>query len=68
MPADEQSRLRYRVIARPSDLQRAAFKGMQAAVAALLRDGSRVAVRGRPASFAEREQGVNLENWTGPNC
>ncbi|MBV8715774.1 MAG: isocitrate lyase/PEP mutase family protein [Chloroflexi bacterium] len=64
MPADELSRLGYRVMIVPSDLQRAAIKAMQVVAAALVRDGSSAAVRDQLASFAEREEVVDLESWT----
>ncbi len=63
LPAAELARMGYRVMIVPSDLQRAAIKAMELVAETLLRDGSSAAVRDRLASFAEREDVVDLNGW-----
>jgi 2-methylisocitrate lyase-like PEP mutase family enzyme len=64
IPAAELAGLGYRLMIVPSDLQRAAINAMQMVAHTLLRDGSSAAVRDRMASFAERDQIVDLQAWT----
>jgi 2-methylisocitrate lyase-like PEP mutase family enzyme len=64
IPAAELAAMGYRLMLVPSDLQRAAIRGMQAAAEALLRDGSTAAVRDQLVTFAERDEIVDLAGWT----
>lgn len=64
LPAADLARLGYRIVIVPSDLQRAAVKGMQIVAQTLFRDGSSAAIRDRLASFAERDALVDLGEWT----
>ncbi len=47
----------------PSDLQRAAIRGMEDVLAAIRRDGNSGAVRDRMASFADREVVIGTAGW-----
>jgi 2-methylisocitrate lyase-like PEP mutase family enzyme len=64
LPAADLADLGYRLMIVPSDLQRAAIRAMQIVAEALLRDGSSASVRDRLASFAEREEVVDLAGWS----
>jgi len=64
IPAAELAAMGYRLMIVPSDLQRAAIHAMRLTAATLLRDGSSAAVREHLASFAERDQIVDLAGWT----
>jgi 2-methylisocitrate lyase-like PEP mutase family enzyme len=64
LPATDLADLGYRLMIVPSDLQRAAIRAMQIVAEALLRDGSSASVRDRLASFAEREEVVDLAGWS----
>jgi 2-methylisocitrate lyase-like PEP mutase family enzyme len=64
LPATDLADLGYRLMIVPSDLQRAAIRAMQIVAEALLRDGSSAGVRDRLASFAEREEVVDLAGWS----
>jgi len=64
LPAADLAALGYRVMIVPSDLQRAAIRAMQTVADALFRDGSSAAVRDQLASFADREEVVDLTAWT----
>ena len=55
--------LGYRIVIIPSDLQRAAIRAMQDALAAIARDGNSRAVADRMASFAEREAIVGTADY-----
>jgi 2-methylisocitrate lyase-like PEP mutase family enzyme len=64
LPVADLADLGYRLMIVPSDLQRAAIRAMQIVAEALLRDGSSASVRDRLASFAEREEVVDLAGWS----
>lgn len=64
IPAAELAAMGYRLMIVPSDLQRAAIQAMRLTAQTLLRDGSSAAVRDRLASFAERDEIVDLAGWT----
>jgi 2-methylisocitrate lyase-like PEP mutase family enzyme len=53
----------YRVVIIPSDLQRAAIRGMEEVLAAIRRDGHSGAARDRMASFADRETVIGTAGW-----
>jgi 2-methylisocitrate lyase-like PEP mutase family enzyme len=55
--------LGYRIVIIPSDLQRAAIRAMEDALAAIARDGNSAAVAERMASFTERELAVDTSAW-----
>jgi 2-methylisocitrate lyase-like PEP mutase family enzyme len=63
MPLARLRQLDYRVVIIPSDLQRAAIRGMEDALAAIARDGNSAAVADRMASFQERELAVDTGSW-----
>ena len=55
--------LGYRIVIIPSDLQRAAIRGMQDVLAAIRRDGNSRALADRMASFSERETIVGTAEY-----
>jgi 2-methylisocitrate lyase-like PEP mutase family enzyme len=55
--------LGYRIVIVPSDLQRAAIRAMQDALAVMRRDGNTHAVADRMATFAEREALVGTREY-----
>jgi len=55
--------LGYRIVIIPSDLQRAAIRAMEDALAAIRRDGHSATLADRMASFAEREEIVGTESY-----
>jgi 2-methylisocitrate lyase-like PEP mutase family enzyme len=55
--------LGYRMVIIPSDLQRAAIRGMQDVLAAIRRDGNSRALADRMASFSERETIVGTAEY-----
>ena len=55
LPVARLEALGYNIVIIPSDLQRAAIKAMQRALAAIARDGSTAAMTADMASFKERE-------------
>jgi 2-methylisocitrate lyase-like PEP mutase family enzyme len=55
--------LGYRIVIIPSDLQRAAIRAMQDALAAIKRDGNSRAMTERMATFAERETVVGTPDY-----
>jgi 2-methylisocitrate lyase-like PEP mutase family enzyme len=63
VPAAELAAIGYRLVIVPSDLQRAAIHGMRLAAETLRRDGSTAAIDDRLASFAERDEVVDLAGW-----
>jgi 2-methylisocitrate lyase-like PEP mutase family enzyme len=63
VPAGELAAIGYRLVIVPSDLQRAAIHGMRLAAETLRRDGSTAAIDDRLASFAERDEVVDLAGW-----
>ncbi len=63
LPAARLATLGYRVAILPSDLQRAAIRGMEEAMVAIRRDGNAAAVDDRLATFAERDAVVGLDEY-----
>jgi 2-methylisocitrate lyase-like PEP mutase family enzyme len=63
VPAARLAELGYRIVIIPSDLQRAAIFAMQAALAAIRRDGHSASLRDRMVSFAERERVVDTAGY-----
>ena len=63
MPAEDLARMGYGIIIIPSDLQRAAIHAMQAALEAMRRDGTSMAVADRMVSFKEREAVIGTDEW-----
>jgi 2-methylisocitrate lyase-like PEP mutase family enzyme len=63
VPAAELAAMGYRLVIVPSDLQRAAIHGMRLAAETLRRDGSTAAIDDRLATFAERDEVVDLAGW-----
>jgi 2-methylisocitrate lyase-like PEP mutase family enzyme len=63
LPAARVAELGYRVMIVPSDLQRAAIGAMRRAAETLRRDGSTASLAPEMASFAEREELVDLAGW-----
>jgi 2-methylisocitrate lyase-like PEP mutase family enzyme len=64
LPAAELAAIGYRLMVVPSDLQRAAIRAMEKVAEVLHRDGSSAAVRDSLATFAERDEIVNLAAWS----
>jgi len=63
VPLERLQALGYRIVIIPSDLQRAAIRAMQEALAAIKRDGNSRAVAGRMATFTEREAIVGTPEY-----
>jgi 2-methylisocitrate lyase-like PEP mutase family enzyme len=63
VPAARLAALGYRIVIIPSDLQRAAIFAMQAALAAIHRDGHSAALADRMVSFADRERIVDTAGY-----
>jgi 2-methylisocitrate lyase-like PEP mutase family enzyme len=63
VPLARLAELGYRIVIIPSDLQRAAIRAMQEALAAIRRDGNSAAIADRLASFQEREQVVDTAGY-----
>ena len=63
VPLERLQALGYRIVIIPSDLQRAAIRAMQEALAAIKRDGNSRAVAGRMATFTERETIVGTPEY-----
>ena len=55
--------LGYRIVIIPSDLQRAAIRAMEDALAAIARDGNSRTIADRLASFTDRESAVDTATW-----
>jgi 2-methylisocitrate lyase-like PEP mutase family enzyme len=63
LPVARLERLGYNIVIIPSDLQRAAIRAMQRALAAIARDGSTAAMTADMASFKEREAVVDTPGY-----
>jgi 2-methylisocitrate lyase-like PEP mutase family enzyme len=63
VPAARLAELGYRIVIIPSDLQRAAIFAMQAALAAIRRDGHSASLADRMVSFADRERIVDTAGY-----
>jgi len=63
VPVGRLKALGYQIVIIPSDLQRAAIRAMEDALAAIARDGSSAAVADRMASFKEREAIVDTDGY-----
>ncbi|HYB44457.1 MAG TPA: oxaloacetate decarboxylase [Candidatus Methylomirabilis sp.] len=63
LPVARLRELGYRIVIVPSDLQRAAIRAMEDALAAIRRDGHSAALADRMASFAEREEIVDTRSY-----
>jgi 2-methylisocitrate lyase-like PEP mutase family enzyme len=63
LPVARLERLGYNIVIIPSDLQRAAIRAMQRALAAIARDGSTAAMTADMASFKEREAVVDTAGY-----
>ena len=63
IPLARLSKLGYRLVIIPSDLQRAALQAMEAMLAAIRRDGNSRAVGAQMASFADREAMVGTSDY-----
>ncbi|HEU4369147.1 MAG TPA: oxaloacetate decarboxylase [Methylomirabilota bacterium] len=63
VPLGRLEALGYRIVIIPSDLQRAAIRAMQDALAAIKRDGSSRALADRMATFTEREAIVGTPDY-----
>ena len=63
VPLARLGQLGYRVVIIPSDLQRAAIRGMEETLAAIARDGNSAAMADRMASFNDRETAVDTSAW-----
>jgi 2-methylisocitrate lyase-like PEP mutase family enzyme len=63
LPVARLEQLGYNIVIIPSDLQRAAIRAMQRALAAIARDGSTAAMTADMASFKEREAVVDTAGY-----
>jgi 2-methylisocitrate lyase-like PEP mutase family enzyme len=63
VPVEDLRRMGYAIVIIPSDLQRAAIRAMQDALAAIARDGHSMAMEERMVSFQQREAIVGTEDW-----
>ena len=63
VPVARLKALGYQIVIIPSDLQRAAIRAMDDALAAIARDGSSAALADRMASFTEREAVVDTAGY-----
>ncbi|HEV3396713.1 MAG TPA: oxaloacetate decarboxylase [Xanthobacteraceae bacterium] len=63
LPVARLEQLGYNIVIIPSDLQRAAIRAMQRALAAIARDGSSAAMTADMASFKEREAVVDTAGY-----
>lgn len=63
VPLDRLAALGYRIVIIPSDLQRAAIRAMEDALAAIRRDGNSRAIIDRMASFNDREVVVGTSDY-----
>ena len=63
VPVARLKELGYQIVIIPSDLQRAAIRAMDDALAAIARDGSSAALADRMASFTEREAVVDTAGY-----
>jgi 2-methylisocitrate lyase-like PEP mutase family enzyme len=63
LPVSRLEALGYNIVIIPSDLQRAAIKAMQRALAAIARDGSTAAMTADMASFKEREAVIDTPGY-----
>jgi len=63
LPVSRLEALGYNIVIIPSDLQRAAIRAMQRALAAIARDGSTAAMTADMASFKERETVIDTAGY-----
>ena len=63
VPVARLKALGYQIVIIPSDLQRAAIRAMDDALAAIARDGSSAALADRMVTFKEREDIVDTAGW-----
>src|SRR5580658_3365880 len=63
LPASRLETLGYHLVIIPSDIQRAAIKATQRALAAIARDGSSASMRSDMVSFKEREALIDTEAY-----
>jgi 2-methylisocitrate lyase-like PEP mutase family enzyme len=63
VPVEDLRGMGYAIVIIPSDLQRAAIRAMQDALAAIARDGHSMAMEERMVSFQQREAIVGTEDW-----
>lgn len=63
VPREELERLGFSLVIVPGDLQRTAIHAMQEAAAAILRDGHTQSLKGRMATFEDREAAVNTSHY-----
>jgi 2-methylisocitrate lyase-like PEP mutase family enzyme len=63
LPVSRLEALGYNIVIIPSDLQRAAIKAMQRALAAIARDGSTAGMAADMASFKEREAVIDTPGY-----